>query len=272
MEYTEKNRIGDAGEYYFAYHVTQKLGWPCRLLDVDLGIDAQIEVLDEKQQVTGKFILAQVKTTSNGVCSVSIKKKHFEYWSSIKEPVILVFIDINSHNVFYKPMTKSYIDSALNMLTGDSLLIKFDSSDTLDSSCCPTLRKLSLLEPINFYKKHHYEIEILLDALSDIINCKSTCCSDDCFCELKSRHDFELTLIKSIVDGTRQIRDEIHEINKHVFKHQDIYDDIKDLDEKMKQHYAFIKTKVDELVDITEAAKGPYGIEYNKGELELDAL
>lgn len=272
MEYTKKNRIGDAGEYYFAYYVTQELRWPCRLLDVDLGIDAQIEVLDEQQQVTGKFVLAQVKTTSNGVRSVSIKKKHFEYWGSIKEPVILVFIDIDSQDVFYKAMTKSYIDLALNRLTGDSLSIKFTSSDILDSSCNPALRKLSLLEPINLYKKQHKEIEILLDTLTNIINCKSSDCTGDCFCELNSRYDFALGLVESIVEDTREIQCEIYEIDKHVFKHQDIYDDIKSLNDQMKQRYVFVQTKVEELVDITGAAKEPYGIEYNIGELDLNEL
>ncbi|WP_411060582.1 DUF4365 domain-containing protein [Vibrio chagasii] len=272
MEYTRKNRVGDAGEYCFAYHVTQELRWPCRLLDVDLGIDAQIEVLGEQQKVTGKFLLAQVKTTSNGARAVSIKKKHFEYWGTIKEPVILVLIDIDSQDVFYKAMTKSYIDSALNKLTGDSLSIKFTSSDILDSSCRSDLRKLSLAEPINLYKKQHKKIEHLQDELTSIINCKSRDCVDDCLCELQSRDDFELGLVESIVDDIREIRDRIYEIDKHVFKHQDIYDEIKSIDEQMRERYVLIQAKVEELVDITEAAKEPYGIEYTTGELELNEL
>lgn len=60
-----------------------------------MGIDAQIEVLDDQHQVTGKFVLAQVKATSNGTKTVPIKKKHCTYWKSIKEPVILVFVDVD---------------------------------------------------------------------------------------------------------------------------------------------------------------------------------
>ncbi|MDO6707962.1 DUF4365 domain-containing protein [Photobacterium sp. 1_MG-2023] len=272
MEYTRKNRVGDAGEYYFAYHVTQELRWPCRLLDVDLGIDAQIEVLDEQQRVTGKFVLAQVKTTSNGARSVSIKKKHFEYWGAIKEPVILVFVDLDSQDVFYKAMTKSYIDAALNKLIGDSLSIKFDSSDTLDLSSGSALRKLSLVDPINIYIKKYKEIEISLDKLDNIINCRSNDCACDCLCELKSRDDFELGLVESIVDDIRKIRDKIYEIEKHVFKHQDIHDEIKPLDKEVKKRYALAQIKVEDLVKITDAAEQPYGIEYTIGELELDEL
>ncbi|EPW6854218.1 DUF4365 domain-containing protein [Vibrio parahaemolyticus] len=272
MEYTKRNRVGDAGEYYFAYHITQNLKWPCRLLDVDLGIDAQIEVLDDQHRVTGKFVLAQVKATSNGTRSVPIKKKHFTYWKSIKEPVILVFVDVDSKDVFYKAMTKTYIKSSLKKLSGQSLSVNFDSSDVLDASSIPDLRKLSLLEPINLYEKQHKKIVKLIDNLNDLIICKSTRCHDDCFCELQSRDDFDLDLVESIVNDAREIRDQIYEIEKHLFKHQDIYNDIQIMDSQMKQSYAAVQAKVEELVDTTGAAEGPYAMEYSAGELELNGV
>ncbi|MCI5162057.1 MAG: hypothetical protein D3917_08545 [Candidatus Electrothrix sp. AX5] len=53
LKYTKKKAIGDAGEYFFAYTVATILGWPCRLLDIDIGIDAQVEILDGDQNSTG---------------------------------------------------------------------------------------------------------------------------------------------------------------------------------------------------------------------------
>src|SRR5690242_4709435 len=64
MKYSGKTASGDAGEFFFAYQVASVLGWPCRLFDIDIGIDAQVEVLDEDGKSAGNFVAFQVKTTS----------------------------------------------------------------------------------------------------------------------------------------------------------------------------------------------------------------
>jgi len=49
MKYTKSAANGHAGEFFFAYKVARVLGWPCRLFDIDIGIDAQVEVLDHER-------------------------------------------------------------------------------------------------------------------------------------------------------------------------------------------------------------------------------
>ena len=60
MKYPEKAANGDAGEFFFAYKVASVLKWPCRLLDIDIGIDAQVEILNEDGTSTGRFVAFQV--------------------------------------------------------------------------------------------------------------------------------------------------------------------------------------------------------------------
>lgn len=68
MYYAKENRNGDIGEYYFAYWITQTFGWPCRLLDIDIGLDAQIEICDESDKALGQFIAVQIKSTDTKKC------------------------------------------------------------------------------------------------------------------------------------------------------------------------------------------------------------
>lgn len=105
MKYTEDKATGDAGEYLFAYTVANVLEWPCRLLDIDIGIDAQVEVLDESRQSMGQFIAVQVKATRDiNKKSISIEKKHFDYWSSLDTPVLLVLVNLSTNETFARPL------------------------------------------------------------------------------------------------------------------------------------------------------------------------
>jgi hypothetical protein len=104
MKYTDDKATGDAGEYFFAYRVSDLLQWPCRLLDIDIGIDAQIEVLDENRQSMGQFIAVQVKATRDkDKNSISVEKKHIKYWESLDTPVVLVFVNLSNKKVYARP-------------------------------------------------------------------------------------------------------------------------------------------------------------------------
>ncbi|EKT4489127.1 DUF4365 domain-containing protein [Shewanella algae] len=92
MYYAKKNRNGDIGEYYFAYWITQTFGWPCRLLDIDLGLDAQIEICDQSYKALGQFIAVQIKSTDSKKMSTSLNLHNLQYWSKMQEPVVVVRI------------------------------------------------------------------------------------------------------------------------------------------------------------------------------------
>lgn len=100
MKYTEKNQIGDAGEHYFSYKIIQMFKSPCRLQNIDIGIDAVIELINQNEESTGEFIFVQIKTSKNETIKHTIKLQHLLYWDLIKHPVILVGVSLYTENIF----------------------------------------------------------------------------------------------------------------------------------------------------------------------------
>lgn len=54
-KYKSTGVTGRAGELYFAYWIVRYFNWPCRLLDIDVGIDAQVEIFEDEIS-TGDFL------------------------------------------------------------------------------------------------------------------------------------------------------------------------------------------------------------------------
>ncbi|MEM5440031.1 DUF4365 domain-containing protein [Paraburkholderia diazotrophica] len=101
MLYTLKKASGDAGEYFFAYKIASVLKWPCRLTGIDIGIDAQVEVMDEKQFSTGQFIAFQVKATSKEEKDhVYVNPQNVEYWKDLGLPVYVVLVDLSKAEMY----------------------------------------------------------------------------------------------------------------------------------------------------------------------------
>ncbi len=61
MIYPKSSAYGHAGEYLFAYWISRYFGWPCRLLSVDMGIDAQVEMFADDTKSTGLLFLFRLK-------------------------------------------------------------------------------------------------------------------------------------------------------------------------------------------------------------------
>ena len=59
MKYSKTNIIGDAGEHLLVARIIKLFGYPCRLNSIDIGIDAEIELIDTNYKSTGKFINRQ---------------------------------------------------------------------------------------------------------------------------------------------------------------------------------------------------------------------
>lgn len=153
MKYSKNNAIGDAGEHYFAFSVATILGWPCRLLDVDIGIDAQVEILDSKEQSTGQFLAIQIKTTTDPTLdSKYIPLTHVKYWKTVESPVLVALVDIETKHVYLK-----YIDKGARLVPaktgGDTCKIKFDKKNwLLSKSLVPKLRQLVFAQEIKLIK------------------------------------------------------------------------------------------------------------------------
>lgn len=121
MNYLDIVANGNAGEFYFAYWISKNFTWPCRILDIDMGLDAQVEIYDESNLSTGMFIGVQVKTTVNTLevsPSVSVPLKNIVYWESIKHPIVIVRVCFNDSSgepcIYWKHLQKSELNNYLN--------------------------------------------------------------------------------------------------------------------------------------------------------------
>ncbi|ALY65640.1 TPA: DUF4365 domain-containing protein [Pseudomonas aeruginosa] len=125
MKYTSNTAIGDAGEYFFAYQISHILGWPCRLFDIDIGIDAQVEILDEDRNSTGRFVAFQIKTSADEEPQPSwyVKKKQLDYWRDMDTPVFIVLISLSKQTMYLHHIRKKF---AYHVTEKDSIRIDFD--------------------------------------------------------------------------------------------------------------------------------------------------
>lgn len=144
MTYIEKVAYGNAGEFYFAYWVSCNFIWPCRILDIDMGLDAQIEIYDDNYHSTGMFIGAQVKTTANTLeksPSVSVPRKNIVYWESISDPIVIIRVCLNENSqppsLYWKHLNKIELKN-LNenaiIKDNETVSINFTDDDLLNTS------------------------------------------------------------------------------------------------------------------------------------------
>lgn len=107
MKYSRKTSVGDAGEFFFGYQVAKVLGWPCRLFDIDIGLDAQVEILDGNCESTGKFVAFQVKTTTGEEAHRYVGERQVEYWQALDVPVFVALVDLNAESILLHRIEKS---------------------------------------------------------------------------------------------------------------------------------------------------------------------
>ncbi|PND30181.1 hypothetical protein C1I89_29885 [Achromobacter pulmonis] len=124
MKYPEKAANGDAGEFFFAYKVASVLKWPCRLLDIDIGIDAQVEILNEDGTSTGRFVAFQVKATSVEEQSCRyVSERQLAYWRELDLPVFVVLVDLSKEWMYLHHVR---LDKAYPPTKKGSVRIDFD--------------------------------------------------------------------------------------------------------------------------------------------------
>ncbi|HEI8571862.1 DUF4365 domain-containing protein [Morganella morganii] len=136
-KYKSTGVTGRAGELYFAYWIVRYFNWPCRLLDIDVGIDAQVEIFEDEIS-TGDFFAVQIKSTVGNTPDIQIDLSDFMYWQQLETQVVLVSIVMaDSHNepeMFWKPFSKECLDEIVQEITSkehQSKKITFTDSDKL---------------------------------------------------------------------------------------------------------------------------------------------
>ena len=128
---------GWSGEYYFAYWIVSNFNWACRLLDIDIGIDAQVEVFD-REFSTGDFFAVQIKSTTSESPNISLYLSDFNYWKQIDSVVVLVSIVLGNGTskpiIYYKVMNEAKVKrmiSATRKNKGGSATVSFTKEDIL---------------------------------------------------------------------------------------------------------------------------------------------
>lgn len=144
MKYGKKIVVGDSGEYYFAYWLTKNWGWAVRLLPVDLGVDAEIEIVSNGQS-TSNFIKVQIKSSANvrgkKHHTVTVTERHIKYWSEINIPVIVCLVDIKNEEIYWKVISTEEDYSS----NGKRNRVKFDLiKNKLTNSCSVELEALAI--------------------------------------------------------------------------------------------------------------------------------
>lgn len=109
QEYQKRSKNGDAGEYFSAFKFTKLFGWPYRMLDVDLGVDAEIEILDQNDISTSDIIKLQIKTfdtiTKEESKKIYVSHQHIGYWKKFCLPIIVICVDLQNEKIYWKPVT-----------------------------------------------------------------------------------------------------------------------------------------------------------------------
>lgn len=170
MKYPVSTAIGDAGEFFFAYKIASVLNWPCRLFDIDIGIDAQVEVMNEDRTSTGKFVAFQIKTTSIGERKCwYVTDRQLEYWRDLDLPVFVVLVDLESEQMYlhHISMDKSYH----RVTRKDTVRIDFNlKQDRFSEKSGDVIAEAADKEALSHIQEHldaiHEGIEDIRDAIA----------------------------------------------------------------------------------------------------------
>lgn len=170
MKYPKSTATGDAGEYFFAYQITRTLGWPCRLFDIDIGIDAQVEILDVDRNSTGKFAAFQIKATEEGkkISYRYVSKEQLRYWREMETPVFAVLVDLQNRSMFLHKIKQQH---TYHETEDGSIRIDFDRTAERFNINSAKVIKAATEEAALIAIKSHLDVVLKgITAIKDAIN------------------------------------------------------------------------------------------------------
>ena len=107
MNKLDHNLTGEAGEFFVGFTVLHELKWIYRRKPFDIGIDGEIEIVNDDGISSGKIIMVQVKSTDNSTLpniSISLEKRHVHYWKELSLPVIICVVVLSQKKVYWIPI------------------------------------------------------------------------------------------------------------------------------------------------------------------------
>jgi len=130
MQYDKRSQNGDAGENLAVARVIKLFGWPCRLQkEADLGIDAEIEIMEGDGSSSGNLIKVQIKTVdsikSDAEHAIYVDDRHIEYWKTFCLPILVFCVDLQDEQIYWKQIYQSEAFKS----GGESKKIRFSIPD-----------------------------------------------------------------------------------------------------------------------------------------------
>ena len=201
MKYTKKSLVGDMGEHFFVYKIMEMFNWPCRLYGIDLGIDAEIEILDNENRTTGRIIKVQIKSTTEKEESntpvIYVDDRHVTYWKNLTLPLIVCCVDLYNKKIYWKQIEKSEsYDSK-----GVSKKIIYNDKDILDITSKDDLISLIDSKSLDIFQKYLSTIKSMVDFISE----KMLCYNDG--------NNFDIDDVKAVYSEFNHLKDLIHSTN-----------------------------------------------------------
>lgn len=182
MKFDDKASHGKAGEFYFAYWICRYFGWPCRLIDIDVGIDAQIELFDDNSHSCGMFIAAQIKTNQTNNPNVQVTLDNLKYWESISDPVILISITLDDGpNIYWQLINDCNITSYIKRAEGNDskkVTISFTDDNKLTKSDKDIFKELVYLKDAAYLDIKCLEIDKIYHELINRLTVDGDICTN----------------------------------------------------------------------------------------------
>jgi len=199
MQYKSRSVTGDAGEYFFAYKLTSLFSWVVRLLDVDLGVDAEVEVVEDGKSEF-RLIKVQIKSSENisgNTHSIYVSEEHISYWKNTNLPVIVCLVDLSTEKIYWRQ-----IESETDYSTsGESCKVTFNlSRDELTSSSKAKLIRIAVPNEIKELERLKEELNLELNKLPHPIPHYSGHCAD------------ELTVLYDAIDRARFLLEKLRNL------------------------------------------------------------
>lgn len=115
--YSETDETGDLGIDLVSQKIKKEFSWIFREQPKnDLGIDAHIEIVNDKRQGTGRILAAQIKSGPSFFQNQDDvgflfygQQKHLNYWLNHSLPVIIILCDIGNDNCYWVEVTRTNV-------------------------------------------------------------------------------------------------------------------------------------------------------------------
>lgn len=101
----KRQSTGQAGEYFVGAIIASELEFIYRIQPIaDIGIDGEIEIINDDGSSTAKIVKVQVKSSTFKQFPhvIYVDSKDYEYWELLNVPVIVCLAEIDKREVYWK--------------------------------------------------------------------------------------------------------------------------------------------------------------------------